>query len=49
MRVVLVVSGVALFGFGFVGELLAGQREEIRRLAQTVDQLLVERNGRQGQ
>jgi len=46
--VVLVVSGVALFGFGFVGELLAGQREEIRRLAQTVDQRLVERNGRQG-
>jgi glycosyltransferase involved in cell wall biosynthesis len=35
--VVLVVSGVALFGFGFVGELLAGQREEIRRLTETID------------
>ena len=27
---VLVISGIALFGFGFVGELLAGQREEVR-------------------
>ena len=29
---VLVVSGIALFGFGFVGELLANLREEIRAL-----------------
>lgn len=28
----LVISGIALFGFGFVGELLAGQREELREL-----------------
>jgi glycosyltransferase involved in cell wall biosynthesis len=30
--VVLVISGVVLFGFGFVGEMLAGMREEIRAL-----------------
>ena len=30
---VLVICGVALFGFGFVGELVAQQREEIRELA----------------
>ena len=35
----LVVSGIALFGFGFLGELLAGQREEIRELHRTVTQL----------
>jgi len=29
---VLVISGVSLFGFGFVGELVAHQREEIREL-----------------
>ena len=29
---VLVISGVVLFGFGFVGEMLAGMREEIRAL-----------------
>src|SRR5213076_1417864 len=29
---VLVISGVALFGFGFVGEMLAGLREEMRAL-----------------
>ena len=29
---VLVISGVVLFGFGFVGELLAGLREEMRAL-----------------
>jgi glycosyltransferase involved in cell wall biosynthesis len=34
--VVLVISGVALFGFGFVGELIAGLREEVRELARTV-------------
>ena len=35
--VILVISGVALFGFGFVGELIAGLREEIRDLTQAVD------------
>jgi len=29
---VLVISGVVLFGFGFVGEMLAGMREELRVL-----------------
>ena len=29
---VLVISGVALFGFGFLGEMLAGLREEIEQL-----------------
>jgi len=28
----LVISGIALFGFGFVGELLAGMREELREV-----------------
>ena len=30
---VLTISGVSLFGFGFVGEMVAQQREEIRELA----------------
>jgi glycosyltransferase involved in cell wall biosynthesis len=34
--VVLVISGVALFGFGFVGEMIAGLREELRALGKTV-------------
>jgi len=32
--VVLLISGVALFGFGFVGELIAGLREEVRDLSE---------------
>lgn len=32
----LVISGIALFGFGFVGELIAGFREETRELARAV-------------
>jgi glycosyltransferase involved in cell wall biosynthesis len=36
---VLVVSGIALFGFGFVGEMLAGAREELRAIARSVDEL----------
>jgi hypothetical protein len=28
----MVISGIALFGFGFVGELIAGMREEQREL-----------------
>jgi len=34
----MVISGIALFGFGFVGELIAGFREEMRELARKVDQ-----------
>ena len=34
----LVVTGIALFGFGFIGELLAGAREELRSLRRAVDQ-----------
>jgi len=36
---VLVVSGIALFGFGFVGELLAGTREELRALNRSMDRI----------
>jgi len=36
---VLVVSGIALFGFGFVGELLAGSREELRALNRSIDRI----------
>ena len=36
---VLVISGVSLFGFGFVGELVAGQREELRTLRREVERL----------
>jgi glycosyltransferase involved in cell wall biosynthesis len=32
----MVISGIALFGFGFVGEMVAGMREETRDLAQEV-------------
>ncbi len=35
----LVISGIALFGFGFLGELLAGQREELREMRRVLDQL----------
>src|SRR6185436_9623341 len=37
--IVLVVSGIALFGFGFVGEMVAGAREEGRSLARAVERL----------
>ncbi|HEU5262236.1 MAG TPA: glycosyltransferase family 2 protein [Gemmatimonadales bacterium] len=36
---VLVISGVSLFGFGFVGEIVAGLREEVRSLQREVDHL----------
>ena len=39
---VLVISGITLFGFGFVGEMLAGQREEVRALTRSVDELTSE-------
>jgi glycosyltransferase involved in cell wall biosynthesis len=35
----LVIAGLILFGFGFVGELVAGQREEIRALQRDIEQL----------
>lgn len=43
---VLVVSGIALFGFGFVGEMLAGTREELRAVGRSVDKLAAERRDR---
>lgn len=36
---VLVIAGIALFGFGFVGEMVAGQREEIRSLRRELDRV----------
>lgn len=36
---VLVVTGIALFGVGFLGELLAGAREDLRALHRSVDDL----------
>ncbi len=33
----LVISGIALFGFGFMGEMLAGQREELREFRRELD------------
>jgi glycosyltransferase involved in cell wall biosynthesis len=38
----LVIAGIALFGFGFIGELLAGQREEVRELHRAVQGLTAE-------
>jgi glycosyltransferase involved in cell wall biosynthesis len=40
---VLVISGVALFGFGFVGEMLAGLREDIRAIEREVRRLRAEK------
>ncbi len=40
--ILLVVAGIALFGFGFVGELQASSREELRALARSVEQLAAE-------
>jgi glycosyltransferase involved in cell wall biosynthesis len=36
---VLVISGVSLFGFGFVGEMVAGLREETRALTRELERL----------
>jgi glycosyltransferase involved in cell wall biosynthesis len=41
----LVIAGLILFGFGFVGELVAGQRDELRALQREMEQL---RPGRRG-
>ena len=35
----LVIAGLILFGFGFVGEMVAGQREEIRALQRDLERL----------
>jgi len=32
----MVISGIALFGFGFLGELIAGLREENREIARAL-------------
>ena len=40
---VLVISGIALFGFGFVGEMVAGVREEMHGLARRVERLTRDR------
>jgi glycosyltransferase involved in cell wall biosynthesis len=37
--IVLVVSGIALFGFGFVGEMVAGLRAEVHALTRAVERL----------
>jgi glycosyltransferase involved in cell wall biosynthesis len=37
--ITLVISGIALFGFGFVGEMIAGAREEMRGLSRSIDRL----------
>jgi glycosyltransferase involved in cell wall biosynthesis len=39
----LVISGIALFGFGFIGEMMAGQREETRELRRELTRLRDER------
>lgn len=39
---VLVLSGIALFGFGFIGEMLAGAREELRSLDRSINRLAAE-------
>jgi len=41
---VLVITGIALFGFGFVGEMVAGLREEVRGLTRAVERLTGERD-----
>ncbi len=37
----LVLGGLLLFGFGFVGEMVAGMREEVRRLQRDLDHLRI--------
>jgi len=44
LTLILVISGIALFGFGFIGELLAGQREELRSLSRSVERLSANRS-----
>ncbi len=35
----LVISGIALFGFGFIGEILAGNREEVREIHRQIAEM----------
>jgi hypothetical protein len=35
----LVLAGLILFGFGFVGEMVAGMREEVRALEREIERL----------
>jgi hypothetical protein len=35
----LIVTGVMLFGFGFIGEMLAGAREDLRAVGRTLEDL----------
>jgi glycosyltransferase involved in cell wall biosynthesis len=42
----LVIAGLILFGFGFVGELVAGQRDELRALQREMEQLRAGRGGK---
>jgi len=44
----LVLAGLILFGFGFVGEMVAGMREEVRSLGREVDQLKGRGDGGRG-
>jgi glycosyltransferase involved in cell wall biosynthesis len=37
--ILLAISGIALFGFGFVGEMIAGMREEVRDLSRALDRV----------
>ncbi len=46
LTLILVISGITLFGFGFIGELLAGQREELRSLSRAVERLSSDRSQR---
>jgi glycosyltransferase involved in cell wall biosynthesis len=39
---VLIITGIALFGFGFVGEMLAGSRDELRAMSRSLDRLIAE-------
>ncbi len=40
---VLVISGVVLFGFGFVGEMVAGMREDLRTLEREMRRIRTEK------
>jgi hypothetical protein len=42
----LVLAGLILFGFGFVGEMVAGMREEVRALKGDVERLRENSSGR---
>lgn len=46
LTLILVISGITLFGFGFIGELLASQREELRSLSRAVERLSSDRSQR---